>query len=43
MTLHRLTSVCIGVPNMAETAAYYEEFGLTPLSPCSTAGSVVCS
>jgi catechol 2,3-dioxygenase-like lactoylglutathione lyase family enzyme len=31
MTLHRLTSVCIGVPNVAETAAYYEEFGLTRL------------
>lgn len=31
MTLHRLTSVCIGVPNVAETAAYYAEFGLTRL------------
>src|SRR5580692_5621290 len=31
MALHRLTSVCIGVPNLAETAAYYEEFGLTRL------------
>jgi hypothetical protein len=31
MTLHRLTSVCIGVPNVAETAACYEEFGLTCL------------
>src|SRR5258708_20401398 len=31
MALHRLTSVCIGVPNVAETASYYEEFGLTPL------------
>lgn len=31
MALHRLTSVCIGVPNVAETAAYYEEFGLTRL------------
>ena len=29
MALHRLTSVCIGVPNVAETASYYEEFGLT--------------
>ena len=31
MALHRLTAVCIGVPNVAETAAYYEEFGLTRL------------
>ncbi len=31
MSLHRLTSVSIGVPNVAETAAYYEEFGLTRL------------
>src|SRR5260370_3138428 len=30
MALHRLTSVTIGVPNAAETAAYYTEFGLTP-------------
>ena len=30
MALHRLTSVTIGVPNVAETAAYYIEFGLTP-------------
>src|SRR6266849_6338134 len=31
MAMHRLTSVSIGVPNVAETAAYYEEFGLTRL------------
>jgi catechol 2,3-dioxygenase-like lactoylglutathione lyase family enzyme len=31
MALHRLTSISIGVPNVAETAAYYEEFGLTRL------------
>jgi catechol 2,3-dioxygenase-like lactoylglutathione lyase family enzyme len=31
MALHRLTSVSIGVPNVAETAGYYEEFGLTRL------------
>jgi catechol 2,3-dioxygenase-like lactoylglutathione lyase family enzyme len=31
MALHRLTSVCIGVPNVAETAAYYEDFGLDRL------------
>jgi catechol 2,3-dioxygenase-like lactoylglutathione lyase family enzyme len=30
MPLHRLTSVTIGVPNVAETAAYYTEFGLAP-------------
>src|SRR5207302_1677373 len=30
MPLHRLSSVTIGVPNVAETAAYYTEFGLTP-------------
>lgn len=30
MTLHRLTSITMGVPNVAETAAYYAEFGLTP-------------
>jgi catechol 2,3-dioxygenase-like lactoylglutathione lyase family enzyme len=30
MALHRLTSITMGVPNVAETAAYYSEFGLTP-------------
>jgi catechol 2,3-dioxygenase-like lactoylglutathione lyase family enzyme len=30
MSLHRLTSVTMGVPNVAETAAYYAEFGLHP-------------
>jgi catechol 2,3-dioxygenase-like lactoylglutathione lyase family enzyme len=30
MPLHRLTRITIGVPNLAETAAYYEDFGLTP-------------
>lgn len=30
MALHRLTSITIGVPNVADTAAYYEEFGLQP-------------
>lgn len=30
MGLHRLTEITIGVPNVAETAAYYAEFGLTP-------------
>ncbi|MEU1276145.1 VOC family protein [Streptomyces sp. NPDC005799] len=31
MALHRLGSVTIGVPNVTETADYYEEFGLSPL------------
>jgi catechol 2,3-dioxygenase-like lactoylglutathione lyase family enzyme len=31
MALHRLTRVVMGVPNVPETAAYYEEFGLDPL------------
>lgn len=31
MALHRLTRVVMGVPNVLETAAYYEEFGLEPL------------
>jgi catechol 2,3-dioxygenase-like lactoylglutathione lyase family enzyme len=31
MALHRLTSISIGVPNVAETATYYEEFGLIRL------------
>ncbi|GAA2636364.1 VOC family protein [Actinomadura fulvescens] len=30
MPLHRLISVTIGVPNVAETAAYYTDFGLEP-------------
>jgi catechol 2,3-dioxygenase-like lactoylglutathione lyase family enzyme len=30
MGLHRLTEITIGVPNVAETAAYYTEFGLAP-------------
>ena len=33
MSLHRLTSVTIGVPNVAETAAYYQAFGLTEVAP----------
>jgi catechol 2,3-dioxygenase-like lactoylglutathione lyase family enzyme len=31
MALHRLTSITVGVPNVEETAAYYTEFGLTPV------------
>src|SRR6202042_1003357 len=30
MSLHGLLSVTIGVPNTAETGAYYSDFGLTP-------------
>jgi catechol 2,3-dioxygenase-like lactoylglutathione lyase family enzyme len=29
MALHRLTSITMGVPNVAETSAYYAEFGLS--------------
>jgi catechol 2,3-dioxygenase-like lactoylglutathione lyase family enzyme len=30
MSLHRLTSITIGVPNPVEVAAYYRDFGLEP-------------
>src|SRR5579875_4019832 len=30
MPLHQLAKITIGVPNPAETADYYAEFGLTP-------------
>ncbi|MGC1286822.1 MAG: dioxygenase, partial [Streptosporangiaceae bacterium] len=30
MSLHGLLSVTMGVPNVAETAAYYTDFGLAP-------------
>ena len=30
MSLHRLTRIVMGVPNVASTAAYYAEFGLSP-------------
>jgi catechol 2,3-dioxygenase-like lactoylglutathione lyase family enzyme len=30
MSLHRLTSITLGVPNVEQTAAYYAEFGLRP-------------
>jgi catechol 2,3-dioxygenase-like lactoylglutathione lyase family enzyme len=30
MALHRLTTITIGVPDVAANAAYYEEFGLAP-------------
>ncbi len=32
MALHRLSSVTIGVPNVAETINYYVDFGLAPLA-----------
>jgi catechol 2,3-dioxygenase-like lactoylglutathione lyase family enzyme len=31
MSLHRLTEITLGVPNVHETVEYYTEFGLTPL------------
>jgi len=31
MSLHRLTTITLGVPDPSPVAAYYEEFGLTPL------------
>ncbi|MCX4919038.1 VOC family protein [Streptomyces sp. NBC_00687] len=30
MPLHRLTHIVMGVPNVAQTARYYTDFGLTP-------------
>ena len=33
MTVHRLTSVTVGVPDVATTVAFYEEFGLAQSSP----------
>jgi catechol 2,3-dioxygenase-like lactoylglutathione lyase family enzyme len=33
MALHRLRSITIGVPNVAETAQYYAEFGLREVAP----------
>ncbi len=32
MSLHRLTSITLGVPNVRETADYYADFGLLPVS-----------
>ena len=31
MALHRLTAVTVGVPNVEQAAAYYTDFGLTPM------------
>ena len=36
MGLHRLTSITLGVPNVRETAAYYESFGLIPVGDPTT-------
>ncbi|MGW1743546.1 VOC family protein [Nocardia sp. NPDC001965] len=33
MALHRLESITVGVPNTAETAQFYREFGLTAVRP----------
>jgi catechol 2,3-dioxygenase-like lactoylglutathione lyase family enzyme len=35
MTLHRLTEIAMGVPDVASAAAYYTEFGLTPTHSAS--------
>jgi catechol 2,3-dioxygenase-like lactoylglutathione lyase family enzyme len=32
MSLHRLTEITLGVPNLKETVEYYTDFGLTPLA-----------
>jgi catechol 2,3-dioxygenase-like lactoylglutathione lyase family enzyme len=33
VSLHRLSSVTIGVPDVAAAASYYEEFGLSQVAP----------
>ena len=33
MALHRMNSVTIGVPNVAETAEFYRDFNLTETAP----------
>jgi len=38
MALHRLTSISVGVPNVAATAEYYRDFGLTPVGETSDGG-----
>ncbi|OIJ63451.1 VOC family protein [Streptomyces mangrovisoli] len=37
MSLHRLTQIVMGVPHVEQTAAYYAEFGLTPVAAPDTA------
>src|SRR5579859_2749307 len=38
MSLHRLTSITVGVPNVEETAAYYADFGLARTGPSPEGG-----
>src|SRR4051794_27563766 len=38
VSLHRLTQLTIGVPNVDEVAQYYADFGLTPVEPVSPDG-----
>ncbi|MEV5410400.1 VOC family protein [Thermopolyspora sp. NPDC052614] len=40
MPLHRLTSITLGVPDVPSTAAYYADFGLTPVAPDPNAPDV---
>jgi catechol 2,3-dioxygenase-like lactoylglutathione lyase family enzyme len=40
MPLHRLTSITLGVPDVASTAAYYADFGLLPIPPAENAPDV---
>ncbi|MEV5987420.1 VOC family protein [Streptomyces sp. NPDC052051] len=40
MALHRLTRLTIGVPDVATSAGYYTEFGLTPTDTTSFGGPV---
>jgi catechol 2,3-dioxygenase-like lactoylglutathione lyase family enzyme len=37
MTLHRLTHITLGVPNVDDTAEYYRDFGLTQLEASQSA------
>ena len=40
MSLHRLTTITIGVPNVADTAQYYAEWGLAREPSSETAREV---
>lgn len=40
MPLHRLTSITMGVPDVRATAAYYHDFGLTPVATSSGSSDV---
>lgn len=37
MSLHRLTQIVMGVPDVEQTAAYYTDFGLTPTGALTSA------